>query len=57
MAQIVRQMVKDGVKHTEIMQRLGMVDEEIDRLIDLAGMPERMAKGQTDFGKSWIPCE
>lgn len=57
MADIVRGMVDDGVNQADIMRRLGMEDEEIDRLIDRAGMPSRMARQATDFGKSWVPGE
>lgn len=57
MADIVRGMVDDGVTTAEIMQRLGMEDEEVARLIDRAGMPQRMAKQASDFGKAWVPGE
>jgi len=57
MADIVRGMVDDGVNQADIMRRLGMEDEEIDRLINRAGMPSRMARQATDFGKSWVPGE
>lgn len=57
MADIVRGMVDDGVTVAEIMRRLGMEDEEVDLLIDCAGMPQRMAKQAADFGKAWVPGE
>lgn len=52
MAEIVRSMVHDGLERDEIQRRLGMEDEEVDRLLDRAGMP---AQG-TGFGKSWKPA-
>ena len=52
MAEIVRGMVDEGLPRAEIQRRLGMEDEEVDRLIDRAGMP---AKG-TGFGKAWVPA-
>lgn len=52
MAEIVRSMVHDGLDRDEIQRRLGMEDEEVDRLLDRAGMP---AQG-SGFGKSWVPA-
>lgn len=55
MADIVRGMVDDGVDKAEIARRLQMEDEEVDRLIDRAGMPTQAARQQPGFGKSWRP--
>ena len=52
MADIVRSMVNDGVSHSEIARRLQMEDEEVERLLDRAGMPTNSGTG---FGKSWKP--
>lgn len=52
MADIVRGMVEDGVAKEEIARRLGMEDEEIDRLLNRSGMPMQAGGG---FGKSWVP--
>ncbi len=32
-----------------------MEDEEVDRLIDRAGMPEQAGRKQAEFGNSWKP--
>ncbi len=53
MAEIVRGMVEAGLQPTEICQRLGMEDEELERLLDRAGMTVRGA-GET-FGRAWAP--
>lgn len=55
MAAIVRGMVIDGVSKEEIQHRLGMEDEEVNRLVDRAGMPEKTEKQQPGFGKAWKP--
>lgn len=39
----------------EIMRRLGMESEEVERLVDARGMPARTGKGK--FGKAWTPDE
>ena len=52
MADIVRRMVEDGVDRAAILQRLGMEDEELDRLLNRSGMPMQAGGG---FGKSWVP--
>jgi ParB-like chromosome segregation protein Spo0J len=56
MAALVREMLAAGCTQAEIMTRLGMEDEEVIRLVDRAGMPQRMAqRGTNAFGKSWAP--
>jgi ParB-like chromosome segregation protein Spo0J len=56
MAEIVRGMVEDGISIKDIRARLGMDEEEVVRLIDRAGMPQRMReRGATEFGKEWVP--
>ena len=55
MASIVRSIVEDGVSKEEIQTRLGMEDEEVDRLVDRSGMPTIIQKKQADFGSSWKP--
>lgn len=52
MAEIVRGMVTDGVATDDIQRRLGMEDEEVARLVDRAGSPDRTGAG---FGKAWKP--
>ena len=41
MAEIIRQMIADGVCEKELMTRLGMEKEEVARLNNRAGMPEQ----------------
>lgn len=53
MAEIVKAMVDDGVSVPEIMERLGMEDEEVIRLANRVGLPVRMES--QDFGKAWVP--
>lgn len=55
MADIVRQMVKAGLPAAEICTRLGMEDEELERLLDRAGMTVRGSRGVSAFGKAWAP--
>jgi ParB-like chromosome segregation protein Spo0J len=55
MASIVRGIVADGVSREEIQSRLGMEDEEVDRLVDRAGMPVQAGRKQEAFGASWKP--
>jgi ParB-like chromosome segregation protein Spo0J len=56
MADIVRAMLAEGVTKQDLMRGLGMEDEEVARLADRAGMPQRMqARGATAFGREWVP--
>jgi ParB-like chromosome segregation protein Spo0J len=54
MADIVRTLAGEmKVPDAEIMRRLGMEDEEVERLCDTGGMTERGSAGA--FGKGWEP--
>lgn len=55
MAEIVRTIAADGVSHDDIMRGLGMEDEEVERLLDRAGMPEQVGRERQEFGNSWVP--
>lgn len=55
MAHIVRNILGDGVTKEEVQARLGMEDEEVDRLVDRAGMPVQAGRKQEGFGSSWKP--
>ena len=55
MANIVRGIVDEGVSKEEIQARLGMEDEEVDRLVDRAGMPTQAGRKKEAFGDSWKP--
>jgi ParB-like chromosome segregation protein Spo0J len=52
MSSIVRSMYEAGVTKDDIMRRLGMEDEEVDRLLASSGAPTTHGEG---FGKSWKP--
>jgi len=52
MVDIVSSISADGVSHEEIQRRLGMEDEEVERLLSRAGMPEKIGAG---YGKAWVP--
>ena len=54
MADIVRQMKDElHMADVEIMETLGMEEEEVERLYDNSGMTERGAK--EDFNTGWTP--
>lgn len=55
MAEIVQGMVEEGCTKEQIMERLSMEDEEVDRLLDRAGMPTQAARIRQGFGQSWRP--
>jgi ParB-like chromosome segregation protein Spo0J len=55
MADIVRLMVDDGLDGKQIMARLGMEKEELERLLDRSGMPSRATKEVAGFGRAWVP--
>jgi ParB-like chromosome segregation protein Spo0J len=54
MAEIVRELAGTmGLDPVEIGRRLGMEDEEVERLQDASGM---IGRGSADtFGKGWVP--
>jgi ParB-like chromosome segregation protein Spo0J len=53
MAQIVTQLIQDGVAVEDIRRGLGMEDEEVSRLATTIGMPEISAT--MDFTPGWKP--
>lgn len=54
MADIVRALAAEQkVTEAEIMRRLGMEAEEVDRLLDASGMTVRGAS--SEFGAGWVP--
>lgn len=55
MAEIVRSMVESGLDAGEICKRLGMEDEELERLLDRSGMTVRGTAGMNGFGRAWVP--
>jgi len=57
MASIVRKMKEDNLSNKEIMERLSMEEEELERLLDNSGMTIRGTKQIDGFGKSWVPTD
>ena len=69
MGEIVRDLRSNGLNDEEIQQRLGMEQEEIDRLVEVRGMPEVTGVGANrnklpasakkvepgSFNKGWFP--
>lgn len=55
MAEIVRSMRAAGLPGEEICRRLGMEDEELERLLDRAGMPVRGTASVQGFARAWVP--
>ncbi len=53
MASIVRELATQGLTDKEIEKRLGMEDEERERLADLRTSPEQA--GKESFGRGWVP--
>lgn len=50
---INRLIDEEKLSSEEIQKRLGMEDEEVDRLYDDRGLPKRI--GREEFGKGWVP--
>lgn len=53
MSNIVRDLQSNGLSQSEIEARLGMEDEEVERLSDVRPSPEQA--GKDSFGKGWVP--
>ena len=53
MSGIVRDLQAQGLDDASIRQRLGMEQEEIDRLSEVKGSPD--TAGRDSFGKGWVP--
>ncbi len=53
MADIIRNMIADGVPEKQLIERLGMEKEEVARLNNRAGLPQQIkADG---FNQAWVP--
>jgi ParB-like chromosome segregation protein Spo0J len=55
MATIVESMIKDGLSVEEIMERVGMENEEVVRLAIRKGIPTTDLVRNADWSKSWTP--
>ena len=50
-------VLEDNLSDKEIMERLSMEEEELERLLDNSGMTIRGTKQIDGFGKSWVPTD
>lgn len=55
MAEIVRELLEAGQSVEDVCFLMQMEPEEVDRLADRAGMPDRVAKDTAAFSKGWVP--
>jgi ParB-like chromosome segregation protein Spo0J len=55
MSEIVNELLANGVSTEDLQFLLQMEEEEIDRLSDRSGMPNRVSTTSADFAKGWIP--
>lgn len=55
MATIVRELLESGQSPEDVCFLLQMETEEVDRLADRAGMPERVTRTHEQFSKGWVP--
>lgn len=45
----------EGIPGREIQKRLGMEAEEVQRLVNRAGMPTQVRKVAPAFNRAWVP--
>ena len=55
MAEITEALKKQGLSEEEISRRLQMEDEEVERLLDRAGMTRNVGETKGEFNKGWTP--
>lgn len=55
MAEIMKQMIADGLSKQEIMHRLQMEEEEVIRLALRTGIPKTKIIDNHNWSKSWSP--
>jgi hypothetical protein len=55
MATIVRELLEANHSPEDVGFLLQMEAEEINRLADRAGMPERIARDGAPYSKGWVP--
>ena len=55
MADLVRELLESGETPEGLGELLGMEDEEVERLAERAGVPERIAREHSAFSKGWVP--
>lgn len=54
MSNVVELLFKAGLSTEDIMLELGMQEEEVDRLMEKRGNPEKFGEGK-EYEKSWVP--
>lgn len=47
--------VDDGIPAKQIQKRLGMESEEVQRLVNRAGMPSQVRRVAPAFNRAWVP--
>jgi ParB-like chromosome segregation protein Spo0J len=58
MAKIVRELIDaHGLTEAELVTRLGMEEEEVERLYDRAPSPEKVARTKETFSAGWVPAK
>ena len=55
MATAVRELLEIGQSIEDVCFLMQMEPEEVDRLADRAGMPERVSRDGAEFSKGWVP--
>ncbi len=55
MAAIVRGLLANGISRERIMEQFGMEAEEVDRLSEVRGAPERIGAPSGALGAAWNP--
>lgn len=55
MAEITEDLKNQGLSEQEISDRLQMEDEEVERLLDRAGMTKKVGEAKGEFNKGWTP--
>lgn len=55
MGQLTKELSNLGLADEDIQARMGMEEEEVNRLLDLRTSPERV--GKDSFGRGWVPLQ
>lgn len=55
MADIVKALLDAGIKKDDVQFLLQMEEEEVERLAEKAGLPEKVTRSHGDFNKGWVP--
>lgn len=55
MASIIKTLIERGVALSEIMEHMGMDEEEVFRLASTKGIPQSTIIKSAEFSQSWVP--